>query len=987
MAVNFHHYKRTCVRVMCLLACGFVALLLFAEAAGAQNCSPEVPVINVNLSAAPDAVFLSPSVVRAGNCCGTTAPDRCIAFEITLHESAEGIIFDICGGAVPPGALFYQINCGPAIAVGAMICLSGAGPHYLTFCKPGNNQNQYCITSVPAPTAGPDTLASEGCSAVLTSSGYNPATIVWTSVSPGPQGSLDNMLSCTNCENPVVTASQDDLDFADFMVCGMPLGGCNPALVCDTVRVYFASTLAVTIEPDPPAICDGDVNVLVTAIGAGGYPPYIYLWSTGATGNSIVITAPGTYSVQVSDISGCPPADYQFEVNQYNQPVGSNAGPDQLVCSLADPIQLNGSFFGTDSAQWVGGGGTFLPNDYDPQATYIPSPEEIAVGEVVLTLGVLPGGDCPGTTDEVVISIAPFSGILSTDLQNGSCFGLDDGHIIIQIAGTDGPYTVVWDQPGMEGFDISGLPPGTYSATLFNNLGCPEGFAVELTEPLPLQATLSGMSDPLCYASQDGTASIEISGGTTPYEVIWSAQPDFSETAIQNLPAGDHLVSVLDANGCTFEISFSLSAPPELLITVEDGIVLCIGNELELQATASGGTGNLAYIWSHGPNNGSTYLVYPEADTTFHVFATDINGCTSAMAEIDVVVMSMSPDLLWLSPDTGICSGGSVSLEAVYEGPHPPYTYTWEPTLPNGPGPHAVQPETSTTYHVTVRDICGNEVQGQVEIDIFPFPEIHLEDLLLTDCHPASFVLFDTINTTSGFSHLWMVDGLASLSGNPATFQAPAPGSYEVRLQVASEEGCTTTSEDLLFIEVYPSPDANFVILPQVGYIDEPNFTFINQTQGSLSEMSWHVESFSFFNSDTVLYTFADTGTYAIQLNVVNDFGCTDSLIKYATVKPVYNIIIPNAFTPGGSSGGGYYDPAGTSNSIFYPFADYVVDMRMNIFNRWGELIFESNEFRYGWDGTYRDKPCPQDVYVYKIDFKFSDGVLVTRVGDLTLFR
>lgn len=76
-----------------------------------------------------------------------------------------GINFDIVSGAAPTGALFYQINCGPQIQVGQPICLNGQGPHTLTFCKPGNNQNIYQITSIPFPQSSPPQIAKENCPA------------------------------------------------------------------------------------------------------------------------------------------------------------------------------------------------------------------------------------------------------------------------------------------------------------------------------------------------------------------------------------------------------------------------------------------------------------------------------------------------------------------------------------------------------------------------------------------------------------------------------------------------------------------------------------------------------------------------------------------------------------------------------------------------------------------------------------------------------
>jgi hypothetical protein len=110
-----------------------------------SQCDAITPFFNVNLSNNSNSVWNSPTVQRAGNCCGTTNPDQYISFLLNLVSDAQGIEFDICDGALPPGALFYQVDCGPPQSVGNVLCLSGSGPFLITFCKPGNNQNQYCI--------------------------------------------------------------------------------------------------------------------------------------------------------------------------------------------------------------------------------------------------------------------------------------------------------------------------------------------------------------------------------------------------------------------------------------------------------------------------------------------------------------------------------------------------------------------------------------------------------------------------------------------------------------------------------------------------------------------------------------------------------------------------------------------------------------------------------------------------------------------------
>jgi len=140
-------------------------------------------------------------------------------------------------------------------------------------------------------------------------------------------------------------------------------------------------------------------------------------------------------------------------------------------------------------------------------------------------------------------------------------------------------------------------------------------------------------------------------------------------------------------------------------------------------------------------------------------------------------------------------------------------------------------------------------------------------------------------------------------------------------------------------------------------------------------------------------YEFNEIGTFEADLFIEDDNGCTASTSRSITIEPVYDVVIPTAFTPdpngggSGSAGGGNWVTGDLSNDVFYPFVRFVEDFRMRIFNRWGELIFESTDLKIGWDGYYRGQLSPQDVYVVQTWFRFVDGKQVEKLSDLTLFR
>ena len=372
--------------------------------------------------------------------------NNCVQFVVTLDPNAEGLLFSIPGGcgAAPSGSLFYQVNCGPLTTVGTPLCLSGPGPHIITFCKPGNNANCYRITSIPKPMATPDVFTNDGCIANLWVTGLNPATIQWTSIAPGVQGQYNNYLNCsTGCSNVVVSPQPGYPAFIDYQVCGTVSGACSVGTFCDTARVNIYPTLSASIAPTNPTVCFGAPGTTITASASGGLPPYTYTWSNGMTGASIFVGA-GTYTVSVTDATNCPAATASVTVTQFANPITANAGLDRVVCSQAPTVSLTGMVTGVTTGIWSGGSGTFAPSNTSLNLTYTLSPAEVAQGFVDLVLSTTNNGSCPGASDTVRISVVSFNTALNPDVDSVVCFGTATGSINLSPAGGNMPISFLW---------------------------------------------------------------------------------------------------------------------------------------------------------------------------------------------------------------------------------------------------------------------------------------------------------------------------------------------------------------------------------------------------------------------------------------------------------------------------------------------------------------------------------------------------------------
>ncbi len=682
--------------------------MLLPVASHAQFCDPTVPVIIVDLSASPSETFQTPNIQRQGQCCGVTAPDQCLQFVITLHPDAQGINFQICAGAVPPGALYYQIACGPQIQVGQAICLDGAGPHILTFCKPGNNTNQYCITSIPAPSAGPGIILNDGCTGNITSTGFAPGTIQWTSVAPGAPGAYDNYLACASCANTSVTGQAGSPSYVDYQVCGNAIAPCSSNSYCDTVRVYFNPTLIVAIEPELPTVCFGAAGTTITAVGGGGTPPYNYLWSTGETSASI-FTGPGTYTVLMSDATDCPPTSTEVMVTQFAQPIQAIPGDDILVCGQDATVYLNGTVTGASGGVWSGGNGTFTPSTETLDAIYTPTTAEVTAGSVQLNLTTTGNGTCPGDAATLGITFAaPFEDVGIAAMDAG-CANSADG--VVSVSPTLPGWVYTWDHaPMLNAADATGLNAGSYNVMITDPSGCSIGLSAVVGAPALLAVADITATNESCAGMGDGSVSVTVAGGTGPYSYLWS---NGANTSTISVGAGTYSVVVTDANGCTApEASATVIATGQPNIAQAGPDLVGCMNALPVQlngnvVNATGGT------WSGGSGVFLGTGLDPSYQPTVQeiiaggvdlILTTTGNG--SCPSGTDTVHIALSNAFLnaTLSGSDVLCHGGNTGTATFLPG-DATFAYAWTP--PANALTNVASGLTVGTYGVTVTDALG----------------------------------------------------------------------------------------------------------------------------------------------------------------------------------------------------------------------------------------------------------------------------------------
>lgn len=283
------------------------------------------------------------------------------------------------------------------------------------------------------------------------------------------------------------------------------------------------------------------------------------------------------------------------------------------------------------------------------------------------------------------------------------------------------------------------------------------------------------------------------------------------------------------------------------------------------------------------------------------------------------------------------------------------------------------------TYKVrlilTDTNYCNSPDSLEQELRIAPNVDARFETPP-TGCVPYNAVFNNTSLAGQQFS--WdFGDGTTSTQTSP-THLYNTVGTYRIRLIAIDSATCNVIDSTEKTITVHPNPTADFTFTPTTPQVNTPTI-FFNQSTGGI-RYKWIFgdgDSVIKTTTDTVLHQYNFTGTFNACLVVFNQFGCTDTICKpvQSLIQPLFDV--PNAFTPGRFG----------KNSTVRVEGFGIAKMTWRIYNRWGQVVFETNNRKAGWDGTFKGQPQPMDVYAYTLDVEFSDGTRARKTGDITLIR
>ncbi len=266
-----------------------------------------------------------------------------------------------------------------------------------------------------------------------------------------------------------------------------------------------------------------------------------------------------------------------------------------------------------------------------------------------------------------------------------------------------------------------------------------------------------------------------------------------------------------------------------------------------------------------------------------------------------------------------------------------------------------------------------------------PAPVARFEMSVKKGCPPLKVHFINRSQYAASFS--WTLEPAGTtLTGENPDYVFGIPGTYIVRLKARDEEGRTSVYADT--VEVYTTPQARFDYSPKDAVVpDEAIYFFNNSRDGE--RYLWSFGDGNTSSESDPVHKYTTDGPFDVKLTVWSGEGCVDSMVmKQVFAGNGYYIRFPNAFiaNPNGPAGG-YYSEGSLSNDVFHPVWKGVADYHLQIFNRRGELVFESRELTRGWDGYILDQLATPGVYIWKARGTFSNGKPFVRFGNVTLIR
>ncbi len=548
--------------------------------------------------------------------------------------------------------------------------------------------------------------------------------------------------------------------------------------------------------------------------------------------------------------------------------------------------------------------------------------------------------------------------------HNLNCFGDTTGYIILHPQGgdtEDGPYQFLWQQGGTSS-EQHNLQAGNYIVTVTDGIQCSITDTFSLTQPDQLKLDSVVFSDyngydVSCSSGDDGTIQIFASGGIGSFEYSWTDEGGTlaaDSSFIDQLRTGQFMVTITDANNCATTQTFTLEAPPPLIIQMETANVNCTGAKLgNAQANVTGGLPSYAYSWS----SGETTPEISDLDTGLYILmVTDKNLCqvtdTAVIGQNSTVLIDIQVI------DSISCHLGSdgILFAAVSEG-IPPYSYLWN----NGTQTDTISGVQRGSYMLTVSDQEGCTNSQTIDIDD---PDPITATISVTDATCFGFndgsVVLGASGGTGIYSYFWN-----NTPVNGSEVDVISAGTYT--LQILDAENCQidtlvmVSEPELLVLTL----DEQLTVYPFCP--DWENGALAVRITGGTPEYQYQWAGYP-DDMDSVLNEVKED-YYTV--SVIDRQGCAVDTTLRLIAQNNTCLGIPTAFTPNYDNANDYWDISYINeNGGEAPFHEVYPNGAIQVYDRLGNLVYQcTSGCHQPWNGEdLKGRSMPPDSYYFIIE-------------------
>lgn len=642
----------------------------------------------------------------------------------------------------------------------------------------------------------------------------------------------------------------------------------------------------------------------------------------------------------------------------------SNTGP---YCEGAT-IQLNGSSGGT-SYSWTGPNG-FTSNLQNPT---IPNSTLAMAGTYSLTVTGTGCTDAATTNVVILPPIAPNAGVDDT-----VCFGSPINLVGVLSVATD---TKLWTYlaTGISPTPTVQILPASNNLTPTVNVNQPGLYSFILTETNPIcgskkdtvkifvkQMTINQVTtNTSCAGFSDGTITL-----TGPQATQYSYDNGNTWTSVTpgtGFAAGPYNVCVRDNNLCQACTVATITDPAPIIMSVSNDTLICENGSATLTASAIGGN-SYDFHWDLFPTTAATQIGSPLVNTYYVVQAESDLGCFSNK---DSIYVTVRPPLTGtITPDVTICPGYPTTLTATAAGGiGTPFNFVWSSGESGTGSSHTItaNPPQTTQYSVTIDDACeSTPIVLTTNVILAPLPVPLISVDLDNECEPAMFVLTNETDPLMNGQNYWLLsDGQYFQNQQTIVTDEMWSGLYDVQLVVTSPFGCIDSTTFIDYLTVHPKPVADFRHSPNPAYMFNPTVHLTNYSVNGDS-YEWFIQdgnpSFSQLEHVQTMFPDGLAGDYEVTLITTSEFGCIDTSTQIVIVLPEVLLYAPNTFTPDD-------DEFNQDWGVHISGID-IFNFELLIFNRWGQIIWESHDPAASWDGTFNGEYVQQGTYTWTIEAK-----------------